>query len=392
MVAVKSPQRRTILIVTATVLLAAGMVLWRTAALPVTDFTSFWIAGHRLLEHGNPYDVAHAQQVERSMGFTQIRPFVMRNPPWALWITLPLGLFGYSSAWFLWTICLVAFVAVATNLLWTVYGGSNERRWIAAVLGFVFAPTLACISVGQTAPVVLLGLALFISLQSTHEFWAGFALLAAAFKPHLVFLFWIALVLWSVQHRRWKLVAGAISSIALATAIALLFDRNAVREYRMMWLEQSLRTQFIPTLGGILRQVFGSPWLQILPAIIGCAAAPAYYYLKRRDWCWKRQLPLLLLASMLLTPYAWLVDEVTVLLALIAAAATLAANRFTDMLTVVFLLLNASIILSLSLGFLVVSPYYFWTTWVWILFYVAAKNNAAVMKVPSRVQVPDFAK
>jgi hypothetical protein len=62
------------------------------------------------------------------------------------------------------------------------------------------------------------------------------------------------------------------------------------------------------------------------------------------------------------------------------------------MLTVVFLLLNASIILSLSLGFLVVSPYYFWTTWVWILFYVAAKTNAAVMKVPSRVQGPDFAK
>lgn len=392
MVAVNSPARRTFLIVTATVVLSAGMVLWRKAALPVTDFTSFWIAGHSLLEHRNPYDVAHAQQIERFMGFTQSKPFVMRNPPWALWITLPLGLFDYSSAWFLWTFCLVAFVAVATNLLWTVYGGSNNRRWIAAVLGFVFAPTLACISVGQTAPIVLLGLALFLFLQSTHEFWAGFALLAAAFKPHLAFLYWLTLVLWSVQHKKWKLVAGAISSIALAMAIALLFDRDAVREYRTMLLEQSLQTQFIPTLGGILREVFGSPWLQILPATIGIAATPAYYFIKRHSWCWKRQLPVLLLASMLLSPYAWLVDEVMVLLALVAAAAMLSANRFTAMLTVVFLLLNAAIIVALFLGVLVVSPYYFWTMWAWILFYLAGRSNAAVPQAPSRIQIPDFAK
>jgi hypothetical protein len=62
------------------------------------------------------------------------------------------------------------------------------------------------------------------------------------------------------------------------------------------------------------------------------------------------------------------------------------------MLTVVFLLLNAAIIVALILGVLVVSPYYFWTMWAWILFYLAGRSNAAVPQARSRVQIPDFAK
>ncbi len=352
--------------------ISASAVLWHNTAVSVSDFTSFWIAGHQLLEHQNPYDANHALQVERAMAFTGTKPLVMRNPPWTLWITLPLGVLSHSVAWLLWTTCLVLMLAVAAQLLWAVYAGKKRRGAPALLLTFVFAPTLACVSVGQTAPFVLLGLALFLYLHSRHEFWAGFALLGAAFKPQLAFLFWLALAFWSLQYKKWRLIAGAITGLAVATAIALWLDRSVVHEYWTMLLAESLQTQFIPTLGGLLRHALGPAWLQIVPAAIGIVGIAWYYSRHRLSWDWKEQLPIVLLASMLLTPYAWLVDEVVLLLALIAAAAVIWETRLARQFATLFVIVNAAIVVALTLGVRVVSPYYFWTTWVWIAFYVVA--------------------
>lgn len=360
------------------ILLAAvsvSTVLWRNTVLPVSDFTSFWIAGHSLLGHRNPYDARHAQEAERAMGLTQGRPFVMRNPPWVLWITLPLGMLTYRSAWLLWTVFLIFLVAYSARMLWAIYDSSGRQRATPLLLSFFFAPTLACLSVGQTAPIVLFGLTLFLYLDSQHEFWAGFALIAAAVKPHLAFLFWLILALWSLQHRKWKRIAGAISSIALAMAVAVMLDSQVMRQYRTMLTAESLDTQFIPTLGGILRQFLGPAWLQVFPATLGIAGSLVYYFRRRQTWSWKQSLPGLLLVSMLATPYAWLIDEVVLLIALIAAAAGIRQNRLGVQITVLFVIVNAAIVMALASGVRVVSPYYSWTIWAWIFFYFVGTRN-----------------
>jgi hypothetical protein len=363
--------RRMVSMVVLVASVTGSVALWRKTPVRVNDFTAFWIAGHSLLAQRNPYDADYALPVERSMGFTQEKPLVMRNPPWALWSTLPLGVLNYGTAWLLWTSCLLLLLVFSARLLWMIYGGSQGQRWTAVLLTFLFAPTLACLSVGQTAPIVLLGLTLFLYLHSRHEFWAGFALLAPAFKPQLAFLFWLILAVWSIQRRKWRLIAGAVSSMALATAIALLLDHQVIRQYRIMLASESLQTQFIPTLGGFLRQLFGPAWLQLVPAIIGIAWVAVYYCRYQHAWCWKQRLPVLLLASMLLTPYAWLVDEVVVLIALFGAAAAIPQARLVMWLGIPFVLVNAAIVTALALGVRAVSPYYLWTMWVWIFFYFA---------------------
>lgn len=344
--------------------------------IPVTDFCSFWIAGHRLLDRLNPYDAAYALQVERALGFTEAKPLVMRNPPWALWATLPLGMLDYASAWIFWTCCLILSLAISARLLWTMYGGSQQWRWVTVAVTFGYAPVLACLAVGQTAPFVLLGLTLFLYLQDRHQFWAGFVLLLAAFKPQLAFLFWITLALWCVHRQEWKRMAGVIVGISSAMLIALCFDGHVAGEYWSMLRGESLATQFIPTLGGLLRQRFGYAWLQVLPSIAGVVWAVIHYLRHRRSWNWKEQLPILLLASMLLTPYAWLVDEVVVLLPLVGAAAALATTRRGTKLLVLFGIVNAGIVVALTLGVRVVSPYYTWTIWAWIVFYGAAMSRS----------------
>ncbi|MBV8477184.1 MAG: DUF2029 domain-containing protein [Acidobacteria bacterium] len=376
-------------ILSISVLVAAilgSMVLWRDSKLAVADFTAFWIAGHQLVRMHNPYDRSYALRVERSMGFTESRPLMMRNPPWALWVVIPLGVLGARAARLVWTVCLVIILWVSAVQLWLIYDGSARWRWVAVLLAFSFGPTLACLAVGQTAPLVLLGFTLFLCLNQRHEFSAGCALLPAAFKPQVAFLFWLALVLWSVQYRKWRLMAGLILSLTVATGIAALFDSQVMNHYGLMLREESIETQFIPTLAGALRQVFGRSWLELLPATLGIALCLLYYLGRRHDWNWRDRLPILLLASMLLTPYAWLADELVLLAALIAASAAISTLRRSLELAIPFFGANLAIIALLLAGVRVNSPAYLWTVWAWASLYFAAQAGRSRGQGQSRTR------
>lgn len=310
------------------------------------------------------------------MGFSAARPLVMRNPPWALWITIPLGLLDYSSARLLWTCCLLLILMFSADALWRLYAGEQRRWWVPLLLTFAFAPTLACISVGQTAPLVLAGLTLFLYLYPQSEFWCGFALLLGAVKPQLIFLFAVVLFLWSIRQKRTRIIAGAICGLTFVTAVAVFLDSSVILQYKAMLLQESVQTQFIPGLGGVLRMAFGSAWLQVLPAALGIVWVSFHYSRHQREWSWNEQLPVLILASILLSPYTWLVDEVVVLIALITVAAGLKNVRLSAKLGLTFALVNIIILTGLSIGIRVVSPYYVWTIWVWIGLYFVARAHA----------------
>lgn len=119
---------------------------------PVTDFGAFWFAGTSLVHAQNPYDTAAALQAQRATGMDAGTPWVMRNLPSALFLTLPLGLLPYKWAWLFWTACLIGAIAFSATLCWRLYGGDSSdgnQLWIAWLLSFSFAPVLACL-VGRT--------------------------------------------------------------------------------------------------------------------------------------------------------------------------------------------------------------------------------------------------
>lgn len=343
---------------------------WRNVQVPVGDFSAYWVAGHALLEHGNPYDSHYALNLQHAVGARSDIAYVMRNPPWLLFLTVPLGLLSYSSAWLLWNCALIVSLAVSARLVWTVYGG--RASLVPLFVTFAFAPTLACLSVGQTAPLVLLGIAAFLRLQSRHEFCAGLALVLAAAKPQLLLPFWLLLLIWSVQARKWRIIAGAATGAVLSTAIAMLFDHAVVTHFFRMLPAESIQMQFIPSLGGWLRWMFGPPWLQVAPAFVGIAWAVAHYVRHRSVWRWEERLPMLLV-SVLVAPYAWLLDEVVILPALLIAALRLLPNAIWRVpFAVAFAAVNAGIVVALISGIRIVSPYYVWTVWIWLAFFLLA--------------------
>jgi len=81
------------------------------------DFISYWAAGHQLIHHGNPYDGSAILALERSAGFTDPRPFFMRNPPSAFFLALPLGLLSAKSGVVLWSLALIVAMMTSIRLL-----------------------------------------------------------------------------------------------------------------------------------------------------------------------------------------------------------------------------------------------------------------------------------
>jgi hypothetical protein len=65
--------------------------------------------------------------------------------------------------------------------------------------------------------------------------------------------------------------------------------------------------------------------VQFAPSVIATAALVGYWWTRRRDWDWARELPAVVLLSVLTTGYgAWGFDLVVLLLPVVQAAAWLA--------------------------------------------------------------------
>jgi hypothetical protein len=313
----------------AALVVALGLQAYTTGgkalSLPLHDFVEYWAAGQLLARGGNPYDQAALAELEKQAGRDEAS-IPMLNPPWTLPVVLPLGWLDVRAAHLVWLGAHLVALVVAADLLWRTYGGDDDLRFLAPVLALTFVPALCALIVGQISPLMLLGAAAFLwFVRQGRDLEAGVASTLLAVKPHMAYLFWVALIVWAVGARRWKLlVAGALAGVAL-TATAAAFRPSIVADYWAMAREPPAEYA-PPTLGFLLRWALDSPsfgW-QFVPLLPGFAWLAWYGWRHRRDWDWPRRMPLLLTVSALTAAYgAWLFDLVILLVPILDVAARL---------------------------------------------------------------------
>jgi hypothetical protein len=195
-------------------------------------------------------------------------------------------------------------------------------------------PTIFVLQAGQISPLILLGVVGFLYFHDgKRDRLAGAALVLVAVKPHLVYLLWVALLVWSVNGRRWSILGGGIAGGILAMLIPLACNPSALNEYRAALAHHPPEQWISPTPGAFLRLVFGAEhfWLQFVPTIVGLAWFALYWLKHRQTWNWPEHLPLLVLVSFATASYgAWPFDLVVLLLpAIQIGASVVAAERRT---------------------------------------------------------------
>ena len=282
------------------------------------DFISYWAAGQQLVHHANPYDGEAILRLERSAGFSDNRPFFMRNPPSAFFLALPLGLVSARVGAVLWSLALVAALMGCIRMLWIMHGRPPDRLHL---LGYCFPPTLACLLAGQIGLFIALGVVLFLYFHDSNPYLGGAALLLCALKPHLFLPFGVVLIVWIVARKAYRVLAGAMVAFIASVALSFLLDPAGWSHYAGMVKASNIQNEYIPTLSLMFRLAIHRNWiwLQFAPAFAGCLWGLWYFWTRRERWNWMDQGCLLLIVSVLVAPYAWFTDQVVLLPALLGA-------------------------------------------------------------------------
>ena len=286
------------------------------------DFVEYWAAGQQLAHHADPYDRDALLRVEQSAAFPSGQPaMIMPNPPVALVLVAPLGYLSPMPAELLWCSMLLAGLIAS---VWAVRRLHERPASPLDLVAYFFAPALCCLLTGQMSMLILVGLAFFLLWNSSRPVLAGCALAFCMLKPHLLLPFGAVLLVWSLQTRRYRLLAGAVLALATATAAALVLAPHAFADYRNMMALARVDKVPIPCLSNALRRALApnAMWLQYLPAVLGCVWALVYYRRHRFHWDWASHGSLLALVSLAVAPYSWFTDQVIVIPALLHALYT----------------------------------------------------------------------
>lgn len=352
-------------------------LLWVAVALVVTayafsrplhDFVEYWTAAHLLMAGKNPYSLPEMFKMQQALGWRDSIPLMFLSPPWSLTFLAPLGLAkSYAIAWLGWVTILTVAVAFSSRLLMDLYFGDlripeiSDRAFYRCLFAFTFYPVLLCLKFVQTAPVMLLGLAGFLYFESKRRpVLAGTMLSLTLVKPHLLYLVWLAVLLWSWQQRRWKTVASAVGFTALLTAIALLLDPQAFRHY---WeLASGPYLQAYPAgVAALVRKLLGGVgtfWIQLIPPCIGLIWFAMFWWRHHINWSWLEQMPMLVTISVLTSAYGWHFDQTLLALPIIALAGKRAnaLGRLPLNLVVLYTALNCVLMLVMPFPSLALLP------------------------------------
>jgi Glycosyltransferase family 87 len=181
------------------------------------DGQVLWAAGRTWLQGANPYDypsLARAAEGIPGMDVSQVRFFY---PPQASALCVPLGLFPYAVARWVWLAFNLAAIATMVGLACGVVREETPNR---RVLG---AGVLAAVLIGNpfTAHVVWMGQTSLVAFAATFAAWrfagssrwlaAGICLGLASYKPQICMF----VVLWLLLERNWRVLLT--SGLAAAT-------------------------------------------------------------------------------------------------------------------------------------------------------------------------------
>ena len=123
----------------------------------VATSSSFWVAGRQIVAPRQSLRQRHCPDRSSDPSVFPSKPnvLIMRNPPSALCLVIPLGLFGLRAGSLLWSLLLLSAMVLSVHMLWLMQGRPRNKLHY---LCYSFAPALLCILGGQTALFALLGL------------------------------------------------------------------------------------------------------------------------------------------------------------------------------------------------------------------------------------------
>lgn len=226
------------------------------------DFIEYWAAFQLFLDNADLYKPALMAKVQQQQGFLAIPPLMMWLPPWALVLLYPLLCWEFDTAAQLWLIFNILLLICSALIISKLYQLPASQKPFLLAASLSFLPALSTIQLGQVSIFILFGLCLFLILiKQKLDILAGFSLVLLSLKPHLFFIFAIALLFWIIKEKRYRVIIGAVSASLLLLGLTVLLSADSLyywwRSITTVAPGAPAKLSWItPTLSGILRLNF----------------------------------------------------------------------------------------------------------------------------------------
>ena len=329
------------------------------------DFLAYWSTTHLFISGENPFDQTALRILQQSIPPEELSQdgnvLNAWNPPWFILIFSPLGLLPYSSAVSAWVFVNTFLVGLALIITWQMSGGTQNSRGmlVVFVVGYLFGETIAYLAIGQITVLVLLGMVLSIWMVN-HQFdWlAGASLLLTIIKPQISFFFFLIFLIWTIQHRRWKIISGLAIAGLTSLIIFWVVNPNWVNDYINTLGVLSGAYNYTSTVGSFVEAIFHTK-------IFNFSAIFLLFFIKtllrvvEKDG-WLTALSLAMLISLPLSPFGFSFDQIVLLPVIVQIIAWLWAKKLT---TRTYAIIIGSLILFYSFEYFLQSIYsieYFW--------------------------------
>jgi hypothetical protein len=352
------------------------------------DFFHFWAGGYQNLNGENPFDPYAIEQLKIQSGAQPNETFappVILNPPWVIAILMPFGITSFPISRLAWLIFSTLFLVISSQILWRLYSGNRKQQWLAILVVFLFAPTISVLEKGQLTPLLLLGIVgfLYYIVVDRNDWLAGISLAIVTIKPQVVILFWIALLFWVIKHHRWVIPISTSITILSLTLISMIFNPNIISQYFEMLHTYSIADWANPTIGSYIRFFWlgiDKFWPQFLPSALGLIGFIYYWHKHHKYWNWLDKMPIILLASQLISPYSWTYDLVILVPAMILAVIWIASD-WKRWITLLFVIIFMSVnILDLILHMRLDDFWFIWMTPALFIWFIMVRWQYPILR------------
>jgi hypothetical protein len=314
-------------------LLASLLLLWKVSGtlthpkyIPVDDFVRHWAAGKLFLNRDDPYSTPKIQILQDQVTGASAQSEVINTiyiSPWSMFILVPFALLDYPMSRIAWLLFSIILLIISAELLWKLYDGPPQKKWLSWLIVFTFSPTISVLEKGQTGCLVLVGLAGFLYFEKLRRYLlAGVFAALITIKPHLVYLFWPALLFWSIYRKNWKVLASCTFTLLATSLLNLIINPGIFHYYINNLRYHSPLMWATPTIGGYLRYYLvgiDQFWPQYVGPVIGMLWFISYWMKERINWTWPNNTPALVFGSAITSLYSWTYDQVVLLVAVIKA-------------------------------------------------------------------------
>jgi hypothetical protein len=187
----------------------------------------------------------------------------------------------------------------------------------------------------------------------------------------------LALVLWSVYKREYRILAGLAAATAVSCLLTLSMDRQVWQQYAEMMRSNPVLDNLPLTVSVAVRFLVdrNAKWIEFLGEAGGCIWAIWYFWRRRERWDWMSEGLVVLLASIACTPYSWYTDQAVVFP---AVAAALEASKRPAWALGLFAAIAGAGLISIMADISLTSGFYVWTAPAWLLWYLYAKRDRQV--------------